>query len=154
VIILVSLLSCTVGSPSMPSDRASRSLETPTSSGSSTAAHLADAPGGCPTDGPLLQHVSPWGDYLCGASPAFGHFYARGDASTGSFHLGDNTRRQDGGWVVKVLWVMQPATNEPVTITGRDEAGSPIVFDPVNGPPSDTLVLDPSHPGTSSQRAG
>jgi hypothetical protein len=98
--------------------------------------------------------VSQWGDYLFGASPAFGHFYTRGDSSTGSFHLGDNTRRQDGGWVVKVLWVMQPATNEPVTISGRDQRGAAIVFDPLSGHPSDTLVLDPSDPGTSSQRAG
>jgi hypothetical protein len=50
--------------------------------------------------------------------------------------------------------VLEPGTSEPVTISGREATGSAIVFDPSNGPPSDTLRLDPSHPGTPSRRKG
>lgn len=152
VIVLASLLSCAAGSVPTPSGSPSRSVVTPTTGGSPTPTRLAGAPSGCPTGGPLLQNVPPWGD-LFGASPAFSAFYAR-TASSDSFHLGGNTRWQNGGWAIKVLWVLEPGTNKPVTISGRDETGAPIVFDPLNGPPSDTLRLDPSHPGTSSRRAG
>jgi hypothetical protein len=77
------------------------------------------------------------------------------DAPSGSFHVGHNTRKDNGGWVVKVLWVMEPGTVQPVTITGQElDTGSTITFNPLNGSPSQTLTLDPDHPGTSSRRKG
>jgi len=92
---------------------------------------------------------------LFGYAPAFGAFYARPDASTGSFHVDKNTRRKESGWVVKVLWVLEPQTNEPVTLSGREVGtGRPITFDPSNGPASLRMLLDPSAPGIPSRRQG
>jgi hypothetical protein len=118
------------------------------------AHHLTSPPAGCPNSRPLLQHTPPWGD-LFGAAPALGAFYAKPDTSAGSFRVDTNTRRSKHGWIVKVLWVLQPRTTEPVTISGHEmRTGWSIIFDPSNGPPASTMQLDPKHPGTPSKRKG
>lgn len=92
---------------------------------------------------------------MVGAAPAFGGFYAKSDPSSGSFQVGHNTRREQEGWVIKVLWVLEPGTSEPVTISGREvDTGAAIAFDPSNGSISDTMLLDPSNPGTPERRKG
>lgn len=93
---------------------------------------------------------------MLGGAPAFGGFYAqRFDPSSGSFHVGHDTRRKPEGWAIKVLWVLEPSTSEPVMISGREvDTGAAIAFDPVNGPVSDTMLLDPRNPGTPSRRKG
>jgi hypothetical protein len=92
---------------------------------------------------------------MLGATPAFGGFYVRLDVSSGSFHAGHNTRRKPEGWAIKVLWVLEPGTSDPVTISGHDvDTGAPIAFDPSNGSVSDTMLLDPSNPGTPDRRKG
>jgi hypothetical protein len=92
---------------------------------------------------------------MFGAAPAFGSGFGRPDPSSGSFHVGHNTRRREEGWGVKVLWVLEPRTSEPVTISGREvDTGSAMAFDPSNGPLSDTMRLDPGDPGTPDRRKG
>jgi hypothetical protein len=117
-------------------------------------AHLSPAPGGCPTSGALLRHTPPWGD-MFGSAPAFGAFYAHPDPSAGSLHVGNDTRRGQNGWVVKVLWVSEPTMSEPVTLSGHEAGtGWPVTFDPSHGLASHTMRLDPSNPGTPSKRKG
>ncbi len=152
-LVLGVLSSCTGSGISSPVQSASVSSPSGTTS-MVVAAHLATAPSGCLTSGALLQDTPPWGE-LFGSAPAFGGFYAHPDPSAGSFHVGTNTRRKENGWAVKVLWVVQPGTTEPVTLSGQEVGtGWPITFDPSNGSPSDTMRLDPSHPGTPSRRQG
>jgi hypothetical protein len=91
---------------------------------------------------------------MFGAAPAFGTPFGRPEASSGSFHVGHDTRRGQEGWRVKVLWVLEPLS-EPVTISGHEvDTGAAITFDPSNGPPSDTIRLDPRDPGTPDRRKG
>jgi hypothetical protein len=151
---LGSLLSCTTGAESSPSPSARKSVSASTTESPSIAADLASAPTDCPTSRPLLQHP-PGQRELFGGAPAYGAFYANPDSSSGTFHIGGNTRMKRQGWPVKVLWVLEPGTTEPVTISGQEtDTGAPIMFDPVNGPFSDTLQLDPRYPGTPTRLRG
>ena len=55
---------------------------------------------------------------------------------------------------MKVLWVLEPKS-ERVMVSGHDVGtGAALMFDPVNGPLADTLLLDPAHPGTPDRRKG
>lgn len=90
-----------------------------------------------------------------GSAQAFGGVFARADRSADSFHVGHNAHRTRFGWAVKILWVMEPGTSAPVTLTGREsKTASPITFHPSNEPTSQTMILDPAHPGTLSRRQG
>jgi hypothetical protein len=88
--------------------------------------------------------------------PVFGGFYAQRDSSNGSFDTGkNNVRETSDGWTIKVLWLLMPHTSFTPTLSGTEVGtGSPIVFDPSNGPPSTTMPLDPNHAGTPSHRQG
>jgi len=91
---------------------------------------------------------------MVGEDTAFGKAFGRPDVSSGSFHVGQDVRKRQQGWGNKVLWVLKPLT-EPVTISGHEvETGAAIMFDPSNGPPSETMWLDPSNPGTPDRRKG
>jgi hypothetical protein len=129
-------------------------VSTPTTEGPSIAADLASPPADCPTSQPLLQRAPPQGE-LFGASPAYGAFYAKPDVASGAFHIDGGTRLKPQGWRVKVLWVLEQGTTEPVTISGQEtDTGSPIMFDAANGQFSEELQLDPGQPGTPSRLRG
>jgi len=120
------------------------------------ARSLGPAPDGCGDAVPLLRDEPPWGRVF-GASPAFGAFYARADATAGAFHVGTDTRRTRTGWRVKVLWVLRSGTSEPVTITGQEAVSEqPVVFrsSGTTTTTSTTMLLDPTNPGTPSERKG
>lgn len=153
VLTLGILSSCTGSGTPLPAGSATVASPSPAPS-MTVAAHLTAAPSGCPRSGALVQHIPPWGAVF-GSAPAFGGFYAWSDPSAGSFHVGTNTRRSRNGWVVKVLWVLQPGTTDPVTLSGQElRTGWPITFDLSNGSPSLAMRLDPRNPGTPSHRKG
>jgi hypothetical protein len=145
------LSSCTATGGSSPPGSAA--VASPDAMPSMTvAARLNAAPGGCSTSGVLIRDVAPWGA-LFGSAPAFGAFYARADRSANAFHVGSNTRRTRDGWVVKVLWLLEPGTTQPVTLSGYVvDTNSQINFDPSDGSASPSMRLDPAQPGTPNHR--
>jgi len=156
VVLVVALVACTSGSTGPPSGSPVASSNTaPTALPSvRVAARLRSAPGGCQGADPLVSNVPPWGRLL-GGSPAFGAFYARPDLGSGAFLVGSDTSRKRNGWRVKVLWVLEPGTSEPVTLTGEQiPGGGRVLFDPSDGAVSTSMVLDPADPGTPSERKG
>jgi hypothetical protein len=152
-LVLVILSSCTGSGAPSPTDGAT--LASPTGT-MTIAAHLAVAPSDCLDSADLLQHTPPWGSYF-GSDPVFGSPFGRPDPASNSFHVSvaKGARPSGQGWMVKVLWVLQPGTTEPVTLSGEEEGtGWPITFDPSNGPPASSMRLDPKNPGTPDRRQG
>jgi hypothetical protein len=161
-IAVIVVVACGVGScTTRPSVRASET-GTPAVTASPSplpvvARRLRPAPARCadPKAPPLLGEQPPWGP-LFGSSPAFGGVYARADRKAHAFHVGTNTRRTPNGWMVKVLWVLEPGTRQVVSLSGREvESGSPIMFRGSDGKPAaPTMVLDPDDPGTPTEEQG
>ena len=153
IVMIMATASCTRDAGTSPAPTGRRPSSSDTSS-VAVAHQLVAAPTDCHASDPLVRETRPWGRLL-GSAPAFGAFYARADRASGSFTVGEDTRRTPHGWAVKVLWLLEPGTSVPVTLSGSEvETGSPIWFDPSDGASGDTMSLDPKHPGTPSQRHG
>jgi hypothetical protein len=86
---------------------------------------------------------------LDGEKPVWGGIYARYRPEDQAFYASD-ARRTRYGFRIKVLWIIHPRHDTPVTIEGRDVRNDkPIYFDVgASGSPAPSAHLDPKHPGT------
>lgn len=152
LLVLVAVAACTSGGRSTGRSSAARP-SSPLASPASAQRQLGPAPADCPSSGPLLQRVPPWG-LLLGGSPVWGSFYLQPQRSTDVMrsprpHLGPR------GWGVKVLWLVEPSARQTATVAGRTAIGDQTVwFGPANAREGSTLRLDPAQPGTSTRRQG
>ena len=90
-------------------------------------------------------------------APAVGHVpvWAVGFAPGLTLHLGNPTvaNRSQHGWMVKILWVIQPSYRKLVRLHGWEAAHSTPLWFQIGGAgiPTKTPVLDPRHPGIPLQ---
>jgi hypothetical protein len=87
----------------------------------SVARRLGAAPTNCPGPHPRRQQVSPAYAPLIGERPLWAGFYARYDRGAHAF-IARDARRTKHGFRIKVLWVMSPTRDIPVTISGHNIA--------------------------------
>jgi len=118
------------------------------------ARHLTSAPEGCPGPSPHPTKVARFVGPVVGESPVWGGLYARFDPKVNTYRDGEVARTKKG-WALKVIWLIEPGTSTPVTLTGTNVAtGEPVSFHiggvaPVG--PTTVLVLDPDHPAIPLQ---
>jgi hypothetical protein len=113
------------------------------------ARKLGSSPTDCTGPAPNPQQVvRHYGD-LDGEEPIWGGIYARYRPEDQAYYASD-ARRTKYGFRVKVLWIIHPRHETPVTIEGRDvDNDEPIHFDVgASGNPVLSAHLDPKDPGT------
>lgn len=137
---------------------ASRSTDPATSTppgGVDVIAHSLDAaPDGCQGPTPQYEKVARYFGPLAGGSPIWGGFYARFNEGANASYALRGPRRTKDGWPVKVLWVIEPGTHTPVTLSGRNVAtGAPLRFKigGVHVTATESPVLNPKHPAIPIQ---
>lgn len=130
--VALSMLSCDarsnrVASPTRPSSSPSATDEPQMPV--KIAQELGSAPTNCPGPHPTQHHVSRAYARLIGARPLWAGFYARYEHRSHAF-IARDTPRTKYGFRVKVLWVVTPGHDGPLTIAGRNiRSGAPIRFD-------------------------
>lgn len=108
------------------------------------ARRLGAAPADCPGPHPRPRAVSPAYAPLVGERPLWAGLYARYDGGAHAFVARDAPRTEHG-FRIKVLWIMSPAREAPVTISGSNVASrAPLRFDIEEIADTDTTAsLDP-----------
>jgi hypothetical protein len=104
-----------------------------------------DCTGPAPDPQPVVRHYGS----LDGEKPIWGGIYAGYRPEHQAFYASD-ARRRKYGFRIKLLWIIHPRHDTPVTIAGRDvDNDKPIYFDVGGtGNPVTTAELDPNNPGT------
>ena len=113
------------------------------------AQRLGPAPDDCRGPAPRPRTVSPAYGKLVGEEPLWAGFYASYEEEAQAFSAPDAPRRRYG-FRVKVLWIMSPRQEAPITLTGTNLATDrPLYFDVEDLATRDTdAVLDPTLAGT------
>ncbi len=116
------------------------------------AAKLGPPPTDCTGPAPDPRPVVRLYGSLEGKRPVWAGIYARYRREHQAFYASD-ARRTRYGYRIKVLWIIHPRQESPVTIEGRRVGtGGPIYFDVGGtGKPVRSARLDPDDPGTVSQ---
>lgn len=101
--------------------------------------------GPAPNPQPVVRHYGS----LEGEEPIWGGIYARYRPEHQAFYASD-ARRTKYGFRIKVLWILHPRHETPVTVEGRDVRNEkPIYFDVgASGSPVTSAHLEPNDPGT------
>lgn len=113
---------------------------------------LAPPPTGC--GGPQPQSVATFFGSAIGASPVWASRFVGPEAT---LHVGfdgnlDQVTRDERGWGVKVLLVVEPQQAAPMTIRVVERAtGSPITIEVNARAPAQVVVLDPKDPAIPVQ---
>jgi len=139
-------------SPGSVADRSTvesaRHRHSPEPSRPRVAESLAPAPGDCPRPHPRPFRVVRFYGPLIGRAPLWAGVYAR-------FHRREHAyserraRRTSYGYRVKVLWVMAPDQQDPVSIRGHNLASKERLWFRVDDVGRlQQPLLDPAHPGT------
>jgi hypothetical protein len=93
------------------------------------AARLLPAPGDCRGPAPRPRLVAPAYGKLVGEEPLWAGVYAAFRQESQAFSASDAPRKRYG-FRIKVLWIMSPKQEEPVTITGTNlRTGASLYFD-------------------------
>jgi hypothetical protein len=149
------LIACTGSSTGDATTTSSGLVTTTSSQGLDVIARVLDAaPGACPGPAPQYEKVARYFGPLVGGTPIWGGFYAHFNEPANAFHNGSRLRRRKDGWPVKVLWVVEPGTLTPVTLSGHNAVtDAPVRFKigGVHNPATESAVLDPKHPAIPVQ---
>ena len=112
----------------------------------------ATTPSQCPSPDTTVDFAPQFFAPGLGQSPTWAVFSNNGRVALGKF---DQSQQMEHGFPVKVLWTIERAQTQPVTISGKNrETGEPLWF-MINGQQAATsATLDPQQPAIPFQREG
>lgn len=105
---------------------------------------LAPAPRDCRVRPLVRTRVSPAYASLLGASPAWFGPYLAVDLKRARFRIPRDAPRTREGWRVKFLWIVRKRARGPITISGADARGRPLLVAPEGAKPRPTVRFEPA----------